>query len=147
MSHETAISFHAASVPPVFLPIRRFAIALGLLAVCMVAAILLWRLVPHRAAPPPATPAQMRVTVWFRDAEVEDVLRSVAAQADATLAIDPALVGKVSIETRGSTLQDLMTDLCTAFTCKWQLSGGSERILVVRRSGLPPPVLPRLPAS
>jgi type II secretory pathway component GspD/PulD (secretin) len=143
--NETAASFQAATAR---VPSSRLRLGVSiLLLVAVVAGAALWKLVPHgpAALQHVRMSGQPKITITARNEDVSKVLQDVASQSGAILAIDPTLVGKFSIETRGAKLEDLMNDLCTAFSCKWELSGGPQRALVVRRAESAPPISPSPP--
>jgi type II secretory pathway component GspD/PulD (secretin) len=136
---EMAVSPQTTSPIPLSM-IRLLSAAVLAAAVAGAAA---WQIAPRGSAVPepnsaPAT-EQPRITLRARNVEVGDVLRSVAAQAGAAPSIDPHLVGKLSLETQGTPLSALMSDLCTAFSCTWEVVRQPRRTLVVRMSAPPRP--------
>lgn len=80
--------------------------------------------------------ASPTITLAARDADLREVLGSVAAQAGATLDLAPAIRGRISIEAEQSPIEPLMDDLCEAFYCDWRLTWWTApRRLVVRPKG------------
>ena len=78
------------------------------------------------------------VSIQARNVDVRDVLRSFAEQIGARLVLEGGISGKISIEANESRLEDVMDNLCTAFSCEWSISGDdSSPRLVVRASSSP----------
>jgi hypothetical protein len=91
-----------------------------------------------KGAPVAATPAAAeaaespRVTLTVREAELRDVLGTIAEQIGAKLALDPKIKGKISLAVTQAKLEDVMDNLCQAFNCEWDLSPGEPPELRVR---------------
>jgi type II secretory pathway component GspD/PulD (secretin) len=122
MSNQTATALGPSTIPWS----RRLLPFVVLLALLVIAEAV-WKL----AAAPAEQP---KITLQARGSSIETVLRDVASQSGAVLALDPRMTGKISLETKNARLADFMNDFCTAYSCTWKLSGGSKPALVVRKS-------------
>jgi type II secretory pathway component HofQ len=71
------------------------------------------------------------ITIEMRNADVRQILRSVADQEGAALSLSPAVRCNLTIETKGSPLDGLMDSVCTACSCRWTLTQGQPRVLIV----------------
>ncbi len=128
------MSHHTITLPGTpTLPSNRRLLALAAIVALLVVGMAVWKLATA------AAPAhQPKITVQARNADISTVLRDVASQSGAVLALDPNLTGTVSLETKNAKLADLMNDFCTAYSCNWTFSTGATPALVVKRSSPPP---------
>jgi len=110
-----------------------------------VLALAAWLLHGRTAEATPVDVKERMVELRFRNAPLDEVLRSCAKQAGAELAIDSGLRANVSIETR-TRLADALTGICEAHGCTWQIVPGDPPALLVRRvKGATTPPAPPTP--
>lgn len=71
------------------------------------------------------------VNLSARDQEVQEILRSLADQANARLVLKSPVKRKISIQAQDSDLSEVMDNLCMALRCTWSFSRAPERALTV----------------
>ena len=100
-----------------------------LFAVCVLAG---W---PAPTAAQPDTNLNLRVSIDFKEARAQDVLKAVADAASLQLAIADEEMSRVTITLTNTRVRTALDAVCETAGCKWSIVDGQPPVLKVSRSG------------
>lgn len=73
------------------------------------------------------------VSLQAKNASLLDVLSSLARQSDLTLATNLKGSSKISLQARDAKLEDVMDNICLAYSCTWEVVNSPRYILVIEK--------------
>lgn len=87
-----------------------------------------------KAAAEPATPPSLEkpIDIKITDANLREVLATVAQILSYDLALDPAIKGKITLSIENQGLRSVLDTICSQAACRWRVIEGSRTVLEVK---------------